>query len=238
MKIDVSKKNNNYKYDFSKKTTKERMEFLLEKIGFITDFPPHILMGYVSAKRSDKDKSNKIPRLIDTYTAYFLRANDAGSSKKVEYSFYVDRNDEMLRKKNTLFKNAVSFEGSQKSDGDETLNYKDTYTQDSVHEVEDFDSEVISYAISTNQMTVGDYKKLLSMSLDILATTKDKDLCDSIEQVIFNCHVSSNDDTDSEILKMFIQGIPMRDIAEAVNTTKTTVSRRVDKMLSWVMCQE
>ena len=35
MKTDVSKKNNNYKYDFSKKTTKERMEFLLEKIGFI-----------------------------------------------------------------------------------------------------------------------------------------------------------------------------------------------------------
>lgn len=231
-------KEKEYKYDFSKKTVNERVKFLEDKIGYILDCPSHLLMGYSSSSRKSKYKNDRLPKLIDTYTAYFLRANDAGSSKKIEYSFYIDDHDEILRKKNVLFKKADSFEGSQKNDGDNSLNYNETYTEDSVHELDDVNSHAINLAIESNKMTVSEYKKLLSMSLDILANTKDMDLYNSIEQIIFNCHASTIDEMDSAILKMFVQGYTTRDIAEEVKTTKTTVGRRVDKMLGWVMCQE
>lgn len=234
VKNNVENVEKGYKYDFSIKTRGDRAEFMKNKLGFILDCPPYMLMGYQTESRKGEGKTNRIPNLIDTYTAYFLRANDAGSSRKTEYSFYIDKHEEILRASSKLFINAESMEGSQKKEWDDSPNHIDTYTTDGVFEPESIDVEVLVYAIENGHLKESDCKRILSSSLDILYETEDLSLVKAIEQVVFNCHIHCKDDVDREILEEYMQGRTVREIADIVNVGKSTVNRRIDNMLTWV----
>lgn len=226
-------KKTDYKYDFSIKGKEERAEFIEDKIGYILNLPAHTLMGYSGSSRSSEGKWNKIPNMIDTYTSYFLRANDTGSSRNTEYSYYVDRNAEMLRKNNRVYHHAESFEGSQKDE--DVPNHAETYTEDNIFEACSVESDIIKYTILNNKLNVAGYKKLLSSSAEILYTSDDIDLKDMVEQVIFNCRMSCRDDIDDMILKEYILGATMREVAESVDMSHVSVSKRLNRMLSWVI---
>lgn len=231
-------KKKNKKFDVTLESTDERKKFIEEKLGYISKLPSYVLMGYSTKNRRDDKKFDRIPKLIENYTTYFLRANDVDSSKKTEYSYYVDEHDEMIRQKNkVLYRNAEPFDDVSSNN---TLSHSETYIDnrrsdymDNSHR-ETLNSQVLKYAFKTNSMEIKDYKKLLSMGVDVMLGTKDKELIEIVEQVIFNCSMTAKDDVDRMILKNFVQGIPLREISEKVGVGKTTVDRRIDKMIGWV----
>lgn len=224
-----------HRYDFSIKAKEDRAKFIEDKLGYILNLPPHMLMGYLNNSRKVEYKTDRIPNMIDTYTSYFLRANDIESSRKTEYSYYIDRHEEMLRKKNRiLFKQSESFEGSQKKEWEEGLTHEETYSRDDVANLDDLDTEVMKYAIRKDEMSLNDYKKLLSDSGAILYKNNDREFKDMIEQIVFNCAMSAQDEKDVEILREYVQGDTLRGISNKIGVSKNTVDRRINKMLDWV----
>lgn len=226
------------RYDYSLKTKEDRTQFVDDKLGFILNAPAYMLMGYSSSALDGDTKNDKIPKMIDAYASYILRAQDVESSRKTEYSFYIDRREE-VRRKGSL---ATSYNASSFDDVSEdgSLGLAETYNTDGNLGISDYlyaetiNSQILKYAISSGNVGVSDYKKILSISSDILFETKDAELKGLIEQVIFNCYINTNDDIDVSILKEYIKGETLRDIADKVGVSKDTVNRRLTKTLKWV----
>ena len=230
----------NYKYDFSLNTMCERSVFIDDKLSFIFNIKPYMIMGYSSDDMDGDKKYDKIPKLIDGYTTYFLKANDAGSSRKIEYSYFTCKRDEMRRKGNkALYGESEPFDGYIGGDSEFDA-YSDIIADESfgMKNVEfgneNINTATIKYAISNGKLDKKNVKKLLSYSVDILSSSEDRELSDILEQMIFNCYVHSKDDTDSSVLKMYIHGATLRDISDELNIGKSTVDRRINSLVKWV----
>ena len=233
-------KKKDYKYDFSLNTVSERSILIDDKLSFIFNIKPYMIMGYSSDSMDGEKKFDKIPKLIDGYTTYFLKANDAGSSRKTEYSYYTCKRDEMRRKGNkALYGDSEPFDGYANGDND-FESYNDTIADDSIGMKniefgnENINTETIKYAINSGKLDKNNVKKLLSYSMDILSSSEDRELLGILEQLIFNCHVHSKDEIDSEILKMYIHGATLREISDKLDIGKSTVDRRINSLVNWV----
>lgn len=230
---------NKYKYDFSLNTTEERSELIEDKLDFIFNIKPYMIMGYSSENMDGDKKYDRIPKLIDGYTTYYLKAKNAGSSRKTEYSYYTCRKDEMRRIGNkVLYSESEPFDGY--SDNDDTYSASEIVADMSVSMqnvdfgYENINTKVLKYAINSGKLNKGDVKRLLSQSLDLLTENKDKELSESLEQIIFNCYIQAKDSVDENIIMEYVKGNSLRDIAEKMGVSAPTVMRRLDKMLSWI----
>lgn len=230
---------NKYKYDFSLNTTEERSELIEDKLDFIFNIKPYMIMGYSSENMDGDKKYDRIPKLIDGYTTYYLKAKNAGSSRKTEYSYYTCRKDEMRRIGNkVLYSESEPFDGY--SGNDDTYSASEIVADMSVSMqnvdfgYENINTKVLKYAINSGKLNKGDVKKLLSQSLDLLTENKDKELSESLEQIIFNCYIQAKDSVDENIIMEYVKGNSLRDIAEKMGVSAPTVMRRLDKMLSWI----
>lgn len=229
-----------YKYDFSLNTVGERSNLIEDKLSFIFDIKPYMIMGYSSENMDNEKKYDRIPKMIDGYTTYYLKANDAGSSRKTEYSYYTCKRDEMRRKGNkALYGKSEPFDGCG-NESDAFYSPSDIIADDSVgmknvdFGYENINTATIKYAIKNGKLNKGSVKKLLSYSSDILIENEDKELSGVIEQLVFNCYVHAKDEVDSKILELYIQGLPLREISEKMGVGKSTVDRRINSLVSWV----
>lgn len=230
------------KYDFSLNTVNERRDFIEEKLSKLSEMNPNVMMGYSSKDRDDNNKWNKIPDMIDRYTTYYLRSKDAGSSRKTEYSFYVSEREEMLRKGNReLYLNAESYDGGQNRYEDDGLSISEVYSSENPHYTlfdeissNSQDSDIINYIFSKENITKNEYKKILSMSFDLILESKDGELIENIKDIIEKCRKQSKDDIDEKILKLYIQGMSLREISDKIDIGKSTIDRRINNLMSWV----
>ena len=237
----TTKKNKN-KYDYSLKDKKDRSHYIEERLGYILELPPYMLMGYSNSSRTATRKYNRIPKLMDGYTSYLLESQDVGSSRKIEYPFYISERDERRRKNNhILYHQSDCFDGSEDSDDSGMLSHSETHIDSKLsfdglldYGFEDNDSQVVKYAISKSKLNSSEYKKVLSLGSEVLFKSKDEELKEMIEQIIFNCAINCQDDTDTKILKRYLTGSTMREISEIVDMSHVSVSKRIDKMLNWV----
>lgn len=228
------------KYDFSLATTDERSRFIDEKLSFIFGAKPYELMGYSTADMDSERKNNRIPKLIDGYTTYYLKANDAGSSRKTEYSYYTCVRDEMRRKGNqVLYKESDSLDRQIGLDND-SLTIGDVLADDRADMrilefgAEDIDTSTIKYALSEGRLDRGMAKIVLAHASDILFNSVDREVGEMVEQLVFNCYIQAKDTTDEGILREYTKGHSLRDIGEKLEISAPTVKRRMDKMLSWI----
>lgn len=228
------------KYDFSLKTVDERSKLIEDKLNFIFDIKPYMIMGYSSEDMDGEKKNDRIPKMIDGYTTYYLKSKDAGSSRKTEYSYYTCKRDEMRRKGNKiLYGESEPFDGYG-SEIDSFYSPSDIVADNSVNmknidfSYENINTATIKYAIKNGKLNKNNVKKLLSHTGDILTENEDKELSDIIEQLVFNCYINANDEVDSKILELYIRGLPLREISEKTGVGKSTVDRRINNLMSWV----
>ena len=232
------------RYDYDLKNKDDRADFIDSKLGFIFDLTPELIMGYSGGVRSSERKNDKIPKMIDAYTTYFLTSRDAGSTK-VEYSFYVSQRDEVRRKRNREVNNIARSidDNDDKNRGSDGKTNSERYqlkvAVDSMNECTEVDdsevsADVLRYAISNGKICKNDYKKILSYSNELILQSRDEQLIGEIEQIIFNCAMNAKDDLDMDILKCYTKSMSLRDISDKLESSPATVLRRLDKMLSWV----
>ena len=233
-------KKNDYKYDFSIGTVEERSRFIEDKLGFIFNVEPHVLMGYSTNSMNPKYKYDRIPKLIDGYTTYFLKANDAGSSRKTEYSYYTCVRDEMRRKGNqVLYKESDSLD-KLVGDDDSSFALGEILADDSssMRNIEfgneNISTSTIKYAIEMGKLDKKMVKTVLSYSTDILFDSDDREIQDAMEQLIFNCYINAKDSIDENILEEYVKGHTLREISDKLGVGKSTVDRRLNAMLDWV----
>lgn len=231
------------RYDYSLKTKEERAQFIEDKLDFILNATPELLMGYSRGKRCSDTKNDRIPKMLDAYTTYLLSSRDAGGTK-TEYSFYISERDSKRRKRNQEINNiGRSIDDNSDNSRDElgrsTFDmYQEKMVADSFNSsIEESDNgvtaDMLKYAISKGGMSKSDYKKIIAMSIDIICQSKDEELVEMIEQIIFNCLMSAKDELDKQVLDCYVKGDAMRDIADKTGTSKSTVERRLNNMLAW-----
>lgn len=245
MKVNKNNKNNkkdNYRYDYSLRKNKERAAYIEDRIDYIFKMEPHEIMGYSSNSRRGEHKYNRIPEMIDRYTTYFLESRDIESSASREYRYYVDEHNEFLRKGNVaLYRDSHSFDGGTDSRGGELTDYSQSYIDEDRsymgyvdYGYEDTDSRILKYALKNNRLDISDYKKVLSDSVRIMMETKDEELKELVEQLVFNCVMCAVDSVDADILRGYITGASLREISGVVEMSHVAVSKRLNNMLRWV----
>lgn len=239
-----------HKYNYNLKDTSDRGSFIEQKLGFIWDIDKYKLMGYSDKGMSKRGKFNNIPRLIDGYTGYFLESKDVDSSRKTEYSYFARERDMKRLKSNTvLFTQSIPFESGYTDHAmnydyeDSVLSPMETYVSDGSNidglhrpadEFETIYSRELKNVLSINSLDKSGYKRVLAYSVDILYHSRDEELKQMVEQIIFNCRMHAQDEDDLEILKSYISGKTMEEISDKLGTNRSTISRRLDRMLEWV----
>lgn len=234
------------RYDYNLKEKDDRAIYIEDRLSFIFKLSPDILMGYLDKSRDGDYKYDKIPKMIDAYTTYFLTSRGVTKRSGSEYPYYVNERDEKRNKSSDMINNTkysmdsdekVEFEEYEFDAPSNRANkeiVKNSYKERGISIDDSLNCDVLKYAINSNKMDKGDYRKLLSMSGDILLESNDEELIDMVEQIVFNCSMNCSDITDIDVLSYYVQGLSLREISNEMCISHTTVGRKINDILGWI----
>ena len=235
------------RYDYKLKCKDDRAKYIDERLDFISKLPPDVVMGYLDNSRNIEKKYDKIPKMIDAYATYFLTSTGVSNRADSEYPYYVNERDDKRKTGNKMvndvrysndnntklveFDNGVWDTPANKASKSITEeSFGDEYSKGS----SDINCDILKYTLNSNELSVRDYRRVLSMSQEIVMRNEDEELTEMIEKIISKCSSSTDKEEDLNILRLYIAGETARFIGEVVGLSHTTVQNRIDNMLCWV----
>lgn len=180
-----------------------------------------------SSRLSDIIKKGKVltPKQLDRYADYILESSDIESGRKVEYSYFVTEKE--MRKYKEF--SAQMEKDNEEYSGLDYMAARDIYSKNKNRE----DAiTILNYCIlHFDTMEIKEKKSLVSQLKSINLLDLDSYTSSNLVSFIKELEMKASDETDKEVLSMFMHGSTEREMAEILGLSISTVNRRLGKML-------